>query len=41
MKLFSSLPKYLLLAALFVGVTSAASGDLRNWMDNLSSDIPF
>lgn len=41
MKFFSSFPKVLLLGLLFVGVTFAATGDLRSWMDNLSSDIPF
>jgi hypothetical protein len=41
MKLFSSIPKVLLIGALFVGVTSAASGDLWSWMDNLSDTISF
>lgn len=41
MKIFSSLPKILLIGALFVGVTTAASGDLRSWMDNLSDTISF
>lgn len=41
MKLFSSFSKILLCGALLVGVTTAASGDLWSWMDNLSSDIPF
>ncbi len=40
MKSFSWL-SLVLLGVLFVGVTSAASGDLWNRMDNLSSDIPF
>jgi len=26
---------------LIFGVTKAASGDLRDWMDNLNSEIPF
>lgn len=41
MKIFSSISKVLLIGALFVGVTSAASGDLRSWMDNLSDTISF
>jgi hypothetical protein len=41
MKIFSSFPKILLIGVLFVGVTSAASGDLRSWMDNLSDTISF
>lgn len=41
MKFLRSLPKILLLSALFVGVTTAASGDLRSWMDNLSDSISF
>ncbi len=36
MKIFSLVPKVLLLGALFVGVTTAASGDLWSWMDSLS-----
>ena len=41
MKIFSSISKFLLIGALFVGVTTAASGDLRSWMDNLSDTISF
>lgn len=37
----SSLARIFLLGALFVGVTTAASGDIWNWMDNLSDSIPF
>ena len=41
MKIFSPLSKILLIGALFVGVTSAASGDLWSWMDNLSDSASF
>lgn len=41
MKIFSLMPKVLLLGVLFVGVTSASSGDLWSWMDNLSDSISF
>jgi len=26
---------------LFFGITTAATGDLRSWMDNLNTEIPF
>ncbi|MEI6773269.1 MAG: hypothetical protein WCL18_00065 [bacterium] len=29
------------LAILLFGITTAATGDLRDWMDNLNSEIPF
>ena len=29
------------LGLLLFGITSAATGDLRDWMDNLNSEIPF
>lgn len=41
MKPFSLFSKISILVLLFVGVTTAASGDLWNWMDNLSDNIPF
>jgi len=29
------------LGLLLFGITTAATGDLRDWMDNLNSEIPF
>jgi len=29
------------LGLLLFGITSAATGDLRDWMDNLNGEIPF
>lgn len=41
MKLFWSLPKMFLVSLLFVGVTTATTGDLRSWMDNLADTVSF
>lgn len=41
MRFFSLFSKVLLLSALFLGVTTAATGDIWSRMDNLSSGIPF
>lgn len=41
MKWFSKMMLTVFALSGLVSVTSAATGDLRNWMDNLNDEIPF
>lgn len=41
MKWFSKMMLTVFVLSGLVSVTSAATGDLRNWMDNLNDEIPF
>lgn len=41
MKLFSKIALSLIVLSGVVGITTAATGDLWNWMDTLNDEIPF